>query len=89
MAAVETPDRGPGQALGQDERDAGVPLRADGPEQVGRGEALLAHAARALALLVPDVGRAPFLPDPGLILEPELDPRRLGMPGGDLLDQGR
>jgi hypothetical protein len=68
---------GEGRGLGQDQRHAGIPLWADraeevdgGPTPSGRplgdpGEALLAHAARAHAFLVPDVGRAPFLADPG------------------------
>ncbi len=37
--------------------------------------------------LVPDVGDAPLLPDPGLVREPQLDPLRLGVPGGDPADQ--
>src|SRR5215213_3126910 len=74
MAAVETPDRGPGQALGQDQRDALAALGTDRAEQVGGGEALLAHTARADPLLVPDVGDAALLADPGLVHEPQLDP---------------
>jgi hypothetical protein len=80
---------GHGRDLGQDQRHADIPLRADRTEEMGGGEALLAHAAWAHALLIPDVGRAPFLADPGFVLEPQLDPLGLGVPGGDLPDQGR
>jgi hypothetical protein len=72
-----------GRDLGQDQRDAGVPLGADGAEQVDRGEAVLAPPARAHAPLVPDVGGAALLADAGLVLEPQLDPRGLGMLGRD------
>ena len=49
---------------------------------------MLVRPTRAGAFLVPDAGDAPFLPDPGLVHEPELDPpRRLRMLGGDLLHQ--
>jgi len=89
MAAVETPDRGPGQALGQDQRDALAALRAYSPEQVGGAEALLAHAARAHPFLVPDVGDAALLADPGLVHEPELDPFDLRVPGRRLADHAR
>src|SRR4030095_10476342 len=51
-----------------------APLAAARAEQVGGGEALLAHAARADPLLVPDVGDAALLADPGLVHEPQLDP---------------
>src|ERR671933_111134 len=37
--------------------------------------------------LVPDVGEAALLPDPGLVHEPELDPPGLGMPVRRLPDQ--
>ena len=40
---------------------------------------MLAHAARAHAFLVPDVGDAALLPDPGFVLEPQLDPSGLGV----------
>jgi hypothetical protein len=68
MAAVETPDRGPGQALGQDQGDALAALGADRAEQVGGAEALLPHPARTHPFLVPDAGRAALLPKPGLSL---------------------
>ena len=70
---------GRGRDLGQDQRDPLAPLRAHGPEQVRRGEALLPHPARADALPVPDVGEAALLADAGLVHEPQLDPRRLGV----------
>ena len=76
-----------GRDLGQDRRDAGAALGADRAEQVRRGEAMLAPPTRAHALLVPDVGRAALLADAGLVLEPQLHPRRLGMSGGGLADQ--
>ncbi len=54
---------------------------------MGRGEALLMKTARPHALLVPDVGDPAFLPDPGLVHEPELDPLRFGVVGRDRVDQ--
>ena len=71
---------GCGRDLGQDQGHAGVACRADGTEQVGRREAVLVQPARPGAFLVPDVGDAALLADPGLIHEPELDPLGLGMP---------
>ena len=78
---------GRGRDLGQDQRDARVALGADRAEQVGGGEALLVHPARAHALLVPDVGDAALLPDPGLVHEPELDPLASGCSRASRLDQ--
>src|SRR3954470_3343103 len=71
MAAVET--------SGSTRATPFAALGADRAEQVRRGEALLPHAARAHALLVPDVGQAALLADAGLVHEPQLDPRRLGV----------
>ena len=71
MAAVETSGR---------TRATPFARRADGAEQVGGGEAVLVQPARPRAFLVPDVGDAALLADPGLIHEPELDPLGLGMP---------
>jgi hypothetical protein len=78
-----------GRELGHGERDARVALGAHGPEQVGRGEALLMKAARTHALLGPDVGEAALLADPGLVHEPELDAPCLRVVGRDRVDQGR
>ena len=76
-----------GRDLGQHRGHALAALGTHGAEQVGGGEALLAHPARAHASGVPDVGDAPLLADPGLVHDPRLDPSRLGMPGGHLADQ--
>ncbi len=65
---------GRGRDLGQDQRDALAALGTDRAEQVGGGEALLAHTARADPLLVPDMGDAALLADPRLVHEPQLDP---------------
>ena len=65
---------GRGRDLGQHQRDARVPLRADRTEQLDGGEALLPRPARPSASLVPDVRDAALLADPGLVLEPQLDP---------------
>jgi hypothetical protein len=43
-----------------------------GPEEIDRGEAFVGGSPRAHALFEPNVGRTAFLPDPGLVLEPEL-----------------
>jgi hypothetical protein len=89
MAAVETPDRGPGQALGQDQGDALAALGADRAEQVGGAEALLPHPARTHPFLVPDAGRAALLPNPGLVHEPQLDAPGLGVPAASRITPGR
>ena len=47
----------------------------------------LAHPARAHPLLVPDMGEAALLADPGLVHEPQLDPPGLGVPVRHLPDQ--
>src|SRR4051794_12090538 len=80
---------GRGRDLGQHQRDALAALRAHGPEQVGRGEALLPHPARTRPSLVPDVREAALLPDPGLVHEPQLDPPGVGMPVRHTPDQVR
>jgi hypothetical protein len=71
---------GRGRDLRQDQGDTLATLGADGAEQVGGAEALLAHPARAHPLLVPDMGEAALLPDAGFVHEPQLDPRRFRMP---------
>ena len=65
------------RAMARRERDGRVSSR------------LLAHPARAHPLLVPDVGEAALLPDPGLVHEPELDPSGLGVPVRHAPDQVR
>src|SRR3954470_17182780 len=81
MAAVET--------SGSTRATPPAALGADRAEQVGGAEALLPHAARAHALLVPDVGHAALLADAGLVHEPELDPPGLGVPVRHAPDQVR
>jgi hypothetical protein len=65
---------------------ADVARGADRAERMRAGEALLAPAARPLALGVPHLRHAAFLADSGLVLEPRLDPRGPGMLACDLAD---
>lgn len=50
----------------------------DGAEQVGVFVALVGRQARARAGSGPDAGAAILLAEPGLVLEPDLDPLFLG-----------
>ena len=61
------------------QRDAGVARRAHGPNNPGRLETDIAQPARGLAALPPDVAGAPLLPDPRLVLAPDLKPLGLGV----------
>jgi hypothetical protein len=71
-----------GGRLGQGEREGLVGAGPAGGEQVEAGEALAGQAGRADAALVPAVAGPALLPDPGLILAPELEPL-VRMGGGD------
>jgi hypothetical protein len=51
--------------------------------------AQVAHAARAQAALEPAAAEAAGLADPGLVLEPDLEARGVGMVAGDRGDQRR
>ena len=71
MAAVETP----GRTRAPPRCARGKPRRTGGRRRTPAGARRAAEP-----LLAPDVGRAALLADPGLIHEPQLDPRRLGVP---------
>ena len=62
---------GDGGHLGQHERKALAGSRLHGGEQVRPRVALVAQAWRALAAGEPAVAHAPFLAEPGFVLEPE------------------
>src|SRR5215467_11249878 len=64
---------------GHHQRDTGVARRAHGANNPGRLETDIAQPARGLAALPPDVAGAPLLPDPRLVLAPDLKPLGLGM----------
>ena len=68
---------------GQHQCDAGVACRADGTNDPGRLVADITPPARGVAALPPDIAGAPLLPDPGLVLAPDLQ-RSLGMGLGNL-----
>ena len=78
-----------GADRGQDQGAAGVARRADRAEQVDRLVAQVAYAARAHAAFEPAAADAAGLADPGLVLEPDLEPFGVGMVAGDLGDQRR
>lgn len=63
-----------GGGFRQDQGEAGIGPRLDGAEDVGPFEALVAAARRTLSLGPPTMAKAPFLPYPRLVLEPELEP---------------
>ncbi len=66
-----------GVSVGQRERGADPPRRADGAEQIGVVVALVGRLARSRSALRPLPNLAVLLADPGLILKPYLDRRRL------------
>ena len=70
---------------GQHQRHAGIARRADGTDDPGRLVANIAPPARGMAALPPDIAGAPLLPDPGLVLAPDLKPLSLGMGRGNLI----
>ena len=86
---VEHRLHGGGTHRGQDQGDAGIARRTDRAEQPDRLMAQVAHAAGAHAPLEPASADAAGLADPGLVLEPDLEPLGLGMVAGDLGDQRR
>src|SRR6516162_951692 len=69
---------------GHHQRDAGVARRAYRPDNPSRLVANIAQPAGGLAALPPDVAGAPLLPDPRLVLAPDLKPLGLGVRLGDL-----
>ena len=70
---------------GQHQRHPGVARRADGTDDPGRLVTHIAPAARGVAALPPDIAGTPLLPDPGLVLAPDLEPLSLRMGGGNLV----
>jgi hypothetical protein len=75
--------------LGRDQGEGLVGAGTDRGVQPGRGVAAVDDAGRADAAFVPDARAASLLPDPGLVLAPELDlgagapPRDFGQRGGE------
>ena len=70
-----------------DDRGADGAVRADGAEQVGGVMAVVAHHQRARADRRPDIGVCSLLPDPGFVLEPDLDRRAGGAAEQRILQQ--
>ena len=70
---------------GQHQCDAKVARRADGADNPGRLIADIAASARGMAALPPNITGASLLPDPGLVLAPDLKPLGLGMRRGNLV----
>src|SRR5262252_122795 len=68
--------------------DAGVARRAHGANDPGRLETDIAQPAGGLAALPPDIAGAPLLPDPRLVLAPDLKPLGLGVRPRDLAQAG-
>ena len=66
---------------GQHEGGALAPPGADGAEQVGVGVSLIGGQAGACSPFRPNARAAILLPQPGLVLEPDLDPLGLGQAG--------
>jgi hypothetical protein len=73
---------------GQHQCDASVARRADGADDPGRLIADVTPPARGLAALPPDIAGAPLLPDPRLVLAPDLKPLSLGVRRGNLVQAG-
>src|SRR5262252_1579655 len=73
---------------GHHQRDTGVARRAHGANNPGRLETDVAQSARGLAALPPDIAGAPLLPDPRLVLAPDLKPLGLGVRPSDLAQAG-
>jgi hypothetical protein len=67
-----------GVGIGQRERCADAPSRANRAEQIGVVVALVGGLARSRSAPGPLSNLAVLLADPGLILKPYLDRRRLG-----------
>jgi len=75
---VEMHLHGAGVGEGEHEGGALAPPGADGAEQVGVGVALIGGQAWACSSLGPNSRAAVLLPQSGLVLKPDLDPRGLG-----------
>ena len=72
-----------GVRIGEGQHEGGALARsgADGAEQVGVGISLIGGQARTRPLLRPDPRPAVLLSQPGLVLEPDLDPLAFGQIG--------
>jgi hypothetical protein len=77
---------GLGRGPRQDDSDAEIAIGADGAEQIGRLEPVIPDRPGTAAAGRPAPGQRPLLTHPGLILEPDLQCRGLGMLALDLLD---
>ena len=66
-----------GVGIGQSQRGSYAPRRTDGAEQIGVVVALIGGLSRPCSLPRPLADQAVLLADPGLILEPDFDRRRL------------
>jgi hypothetical protein len=77
---------GLGRGSRQDDGDAEIAIGADGAEQIGRLEPVIPDRPRTAAAGRPAPGQRAFLTDTGLILEPDLDRRRIGLRAPDFLD---
>jgi len=78
---VEMHLHGAGVGEGQHEGGALAPPGTDRAEQIGVRVALVGGQARARSRLRPDPRAAVLLSQPGLVLEPDLDPLGLGQTG--------
>jgi hypothetical protein len=70
---------------GQHQGDAGIARCADRADDPGRQVADITPPARGVAALPPDIAGALLLPNPGLILAPDLKPLGLGVRRGNLI----
>ena len=72
-----------GAGVGEGEHEGGTlaPARTDRPKQIGVGVALIGGQTRARSGLGPDPRAPVLLSQPGLVLEPDLDPLGLGQIG--------
>ena len=86
---VEHQLHGRGRDVGEDQRDTGVALGADGTEQIGRLVAEVTPATGSMALLEPATTGPAGLANAGLVEEPDLDLFALGPRRRDLGDHRR
>jgi hypothetical protein len=72
----------------QDERRASTACRADRPEQIGPGVALIAGRQGARAAFSPEPGQGALLSDPSLVLPPQLQRLCFGLLWQRILYEG-
>jgi hypothetical protein len=77
---------GLGRGPRQDNSNAEIAIGADGAEQIGRLEPVIPDRPGTAAAGRPAPGQRAFLTDAGLILEPDLNRRRIGLRAPDFLD---